>query len=143
MPRPLTDDPRDCFTSFRFTQAEITRLRARARASGQTLSAYVRGLVLAAGQGEAARSQAEPHSRPNPASWPAAEIGGPSRPMLDAPVRPRDRLAAHLLSEQMRRVGVNLNQIARRMNEQQIPPPPELTMVLDDIRTYVRQAREL
>jgi hypothetical protein len=42
----------------------------------------------------------------------------------------------------MRKVGVNLNQIARRMNEQRIPPPHELTMVLDEIRTYVRQVQE-
>ena len=46
MPRPIKDDPRDCFKSFRFTGAEVTRLEARARASGQTLSAYVRDRVL-------------------------------------------------------------------------------------------------
>ena len=28
------------------------------------------------------------------------------------------------------------------MNELRIPPPRELVMLLDEIRTYVRQARE-
>jgi hypothetical protein len=47
-----------------------------------------------------------------------------------------------MLAEQMRKVGVNLNQIARRMNEQRSPPPRQLTVLLDEIRSYVRQARE-
>ena len=59
MPRPAKDDPRDRFKTFRFTEAEITRLQARARASGRTLSSYVRRVLL--------ESQAEAAGSGNPA----------------------------------------------------------------------------
>jgi Bacterial mobilisation protein (MobC) len=140
MPRPVKDDPRDCHKSFRFTGAEITRLEARARAQRQTLSDYVRARIL----------DPEAHETGPP---PAKATPSSNREKLDAyyarrgeiaaiATGARDRMAARLLAEQMRRVGVNLNQIARRMNEQRIPPPRELTMVLDEIRAYVREVRE-
>jgi DNA-binding transcriptional MerR regulator len=116
MPRPVKEDPRDCFKTFRFTEAEITRLEGRARAAGRTLSAYVRMTLL---------------DRPEDRAGPASTAGA----------RRFDR-RERMLAEQMRKVGVNLNQIAHRMNEQRIPPPRELTMLLDEIRHYVRQARE-
>jgi Bacterial mobilisation protein (MobC) len=130
MPRPVKDDPRDRFKTFRFTEAEITRLEARARASGGTLSSYVRRLLLdghAEAAGEAAHSQ-NPHT------------GSPANP--GPPKRRHSDLAARRLAEEIHRVGVNLNQIARRMNELRIPPPRELTRLLDDIRLYVREARD-
>jgi hypothetical protein len=143
MPRPVKDDPRDCFKSFRFTEAEVTRLEARARAERRTLSAYVRARIL----------RDEEVQQPAKAASPAKAAPRTNREKLDAyyarrdeiavaGAGSRDRMAARLLAEQMRRVGVNLNQIARRMNEQRIPPPRELTMVLDEIRTYVREARD-
>ena len=46
MPRPVKDDPRDRFKTFRFTEAEIARLHKQARASGRTLSSYVRTILL-------------------------------------------------------------------------------------------------
>jgi hypothetical protein len=118
MPRPVKEDPRDCFKTFRFTQAEASRLEGRARASGRTVSSYVRFLLLDRDGGGEASSP--------------AHRGSP---------HPQER-RQRILAEQMRKVGVNLNQIARRMNEQRIPPPRELTMVLDEIRTYVRQVQE-
>src|ERR1043165_1019233 len=45
MPRPLKEDPRDVFKTFRFTHAEVTRLEGRARASGRTLSSSGRFLL--------------------------------------------------------------------------------------------------
>jgi hypothetical protein len=125
MPRPVKDDPRDCFRSFRFTVAEITRLEARARASGLTLSAYVRGKVFDPSDSDAA-SGADPSRTPRD--------GGGQR-------RPRRDFAARVLAEQLRRVGTNLNQIAHRMNELRLPPPPELMLILDKIRALVREAR--
>ena len=124
MPRPVKDDPRDCFKSFRFTVAEITRLEARARASGLTLSAYVRGKVFDPSDSDAAPG-ADPRRTPDGAG----------------PRRSRSDYATRMLAEQLRRVGTNLNQIAHRMNEQRIPPPRELTLVLDKIRALVREAR--
>jgi hypothetical protein len=133
MPRPVKDDPRDRFKTFRFTEAEIARLEARARASGRTLSSYVRRVLLD-GQAEAAGEAAGSRN-------PDAGAGN-GHPTNTAPRRPGGDYAIRRLAEEMRRVGVNLNQIARRMNEQRTPPPRELTMLLDDIRAYVRKARE-
>lgn len=116
MPRPVKDDPRDRFKTFRFTEAEVARLHTRAKASGRTLSEYVRDRILDSETGE-------PETKPSLSS-------------------PHSELALRNLAEQMRRVGVNLNQIAHRMNEQRIPPPRELAMVLDDIRRYVRKVLE-
>ena len=82
--------------------------------------------------GEPEESRTEP-SAPQPAY-------GDNRPPPRLPGQ--SLVAARALAEQLRRVGVNLNQIARRMNEQSIPPPPELGMLLDEIRAYVRQVRE-
>jgi hypothetical protein len=121
MPRPLKEDPRDVFKTFRFTHAEITRLQGRARASGQNLSSYVRMLLL-----------------DRPGDEPTAESA--ARPTVSGSSYPS---AVAVLVEQVRKVGVNLNQIAHRMNEQRTPPPRDLTMLIDDIRGYVRQAREL
>ena len=130
MPRPVKDDPRDRFKTFRFSEAEITRLQARARASGRTLSSYVRRVLL--------DSQAEAAGSGNP------EGGLPTNDQgrITAPRRPGEEYALRRLANELRRVGVNLNQIARRMNEQRIPPPRELTMLLDDIRVYVRRAQQ-
>lgn len=125
MPRPAKDDPRDCFKSFRFTVAEITRLEARARASGLTLSAYVRGKVFDPSDSDAVPG-ADPHRTPR---------DGAGRR------RSRTDFATRMLAEQLRRVGTNLNQIAHRMNEQRIAPPRELTLILEKIRALVREAR--
>jgi Bacterial mobilisation protein (MobC) len=129
MPRPVKDDPRDRFKTIRFSEAEITRLQARA--SGRTLSSYVRRVLL--------ESAAEAVNEAGPDGEPSAT----GRGRITAPRRPGEEYALRRLAEEMRRVGVNLNQIARRMNEQRTPPPRELTMLLDDIRSYVGEARQL
>src|SRR4051812_18099144 len=119
MPRRPKDEPRDCFQTFRFTGAEITRLRARARTSGRSLSAYVRMILL------------EPQ-----------EPGMPTAPRPHGDEKPKsEQPAVQVLADQMRRVGVNLNQIVHRMNEMRTPPP-ELSSILSEIRTYVRRVRE-
>jgi hypothetical protein len=41
---------------------------------------------------------------------------------------------------QIRLLGVNLNQIARRLNAQDIPPPPELAPLLAEIQAALRKA---
>jgi hypothetical protein len=137
MPRPVKDDPRDCFKSFRFTEAEVTRLEARARTSGQTLSAYVRGKVLDPSERDGVNE-----GHPDPSISPARTVpGGASLPVREGPFRPMNHFATRMLADQLRRVGTNLNQIARRMNELRIPPPRDLTMLIDEIRVLVREAR--
>jgi hypothetical protein len=142
MPRPVKDDPRDCFKSFRFTEAEVTRLEARARAERRTLSAYVRARILNDEAQVAKAATGPPKTAPRTNREKLDAYYARRDEIAVAGAGSRDRMAARLLAEQMRRVGVNLNQIARRMNEQRIPPPRELTMVLDEIRTYVREARD-
>lgn len=123
MSRPVKVDPRDRFKSFRLTEAEVTRLEARARASGRTFSEYVRMKALEGSAGE-------PESEGSRAGPGETSTGHPTRGEL------RDRM----LADQVRRIGVNLNQIAHRMNELRIPPPDDLARVLTEIRAYVRQA---
>jgi len=104
-----------------------------ARLSGRSLSSYVRRVLL--------EWHLEPQAGHAPRGTPA-EGSAEARPALPPSRRSGGEYASRNLAEQLRRVGVNLNQIARRMNEQRIPPPRELTMLLDDIRAYVRQVRE-
>jgi hypothetical protein len=127
MPRPVKDDPRDCFKTFRFTAAEVTRLEARAKARGQTLSSFVRAAILGRDETELTAGYGQ-----HPA--PAAKQPSARSVRVDP--------ATRVLIDQVRRVGTNLNQIAHRMNELRIPPPHELTLVLDEIRRLVRKVRE-
>jgi hypothetical protein len=115
MPRRPKSDPRDRYVSFRCTEAEVTRLQRRASDAGMSVSDYARHLLLADVPKDA---------------------GTPMLAIIDNP-------GARLLAEQVRRVGVNINQIAHRMNELRIPPPTDLMPVLEEIRSYVRQARVL
>jgi hypothetical protein len=128
MPRAVKDDPRDCFKTFRFTAGEVTRLEARARARGQTLSTFVRTALL---------GRDEPETGP---SWGSGRAPSAAEP--PAPQTRRLDPAMRILIDQVRRVGTNLNQIAHRMNELRIPPPRELTLILDEIRGLVRKVRE-
>jgi hypothetical protein len=41
---------------------------------------------------------------------------------------------------QIRMLGVNLNQIAKRLNSQDLPAPPELAPLLREIQAALRQA---
>ena len=41
---------------------------------------------------------------------------------------------------QIRLLGVNLNQIAKRLNAQDLPPPPQLAPLLADIQAALRKA---
>lgn len=113
MPRPAKDDPRDINLTIRLSSAEITELHRRADAEGCTLAAYARRAIF----GRAA----DYATAPMPA-------------VLDP--------ATERLTEQVRRVGVNVNQMTRRCNELGVPPPPELIELLTEIRTYVQQAQQ-
>ena len=46
-----------------------------------------------------------------------------------------------LLLAHLGRVGNNLNQIARRLNELAVPAPEALAALLDELRAAIRQAR--
>jgi hypothetical protein len=59
------------------------------------------------------------------------------RPLRSRPLPGTNRLDP-LFVAQVSRIGNNLNQIARRMNGLDIPPPPELVPLLDTIRDLIR-----
>jgi hypothetical protein len=106
--------------TIRLSMAEVTALQGRARAAGCSLAAYTRRAVFEA-------------PRPGDPDGLAREAGASA-------ILP-GHLAAADLALQVRRVGVNLNQIAHRMNELRIPPPDDLSTVLGEIRSLLRQAR--
>lgn len=57
---PTTDDPRTAFVTVRFTEGENDDINLRAKANGQTRSAYVRECVdrcVAADKRKAARQE--------------------------------------------------------------------------------------
>jgi hypothetical protein len=62
--------------------------------------------------------------------------------LVDRPLRAARLPGANQLDPlfiaQVSRIGNNLNQIARRMNRSDIPPPPELLPLLDTIRDIIR-----
>ena len=116
MPRPPSDNPRDRLLNFRCTDEEAARLRNKARQSQLSLSDFVRARVLKARK-----------SRSKDAAF----------------LEPVEDTGTRVLALQIHKVGVNLNQITRLMNTYQMPPPPELRDLIDQIRLYVRQANQL
>lgn len=108
--------------SIRVTGEEHERLFARARRSGVTISQFARRLLLeeAAGFGLSKAPAPDEH-------LPASGI----------PLSPEAH-ETRQLADQIRRVGINLNQIAHRLNMLDQPMPGELPEVLEDIRRYVQ-----
>jgi hypothetical protein len=107
MARPKQTTIRDRHVTFRVTAEELYRLTVKAVKSGKSLSEFARTKVIAARSRRPAR---------------AADDAG-SLVAID-----------HALFDELRRQGVNLNQIARHCNTQQVPPPPSLEPLLREIR---------
>lgn len=120
MPRPCKDDPRDWNFTLRLSVAERARLEREAGGCGITLAAYARRRLFQ----DAATEVAMP-----------GIVTGTD----EAATSPATQIAVLALSEQIRRAGVNLNQIARRMNEYRQVTPDELYVVLDELRACLRQ----
>jgi hypothetical protein len=110
MARPRQGQVRDQHVGFRLTLEEALVLRERAARAGQSLSDYARNAALTH----------RPHSGPREARPPFA----------------MEAASFH----QVRRLGVNLNQIARRLNAQDMPAPPELAPLLAEIHAALRKA---
>jgi hypothetical protein len=86
-------------------------MRERAAGSGLSLSDYARNATLAG-----ASSTDRRHRYAAPFAIEAASF------------------------HQIRLLGVNLNQIARRLNAQDLPAPPELAPLLAEIQSVLRRA---
>ena len=116
MPRPPIKIRRDQQLNFSLTQDELKGLRGRAEAAGMHLVDFGRDLLL--------RRRA-----------PSTRHVDPVR--LDAE-NTLER-AARLLTHELRRLGNNLNQIARRLNTRDEPLPPGLEPLLRDIRALLNR----
>ncbi len=110
MARPRQGEVRDQLVNFRLTLEEALRLRERAARSGLSVSAYARAAALGASQNPHRRRGRQPFAL-EPATY-----------------------------HQIRLLGVNLNQIARRLNAQDMAAPPELAPLLADIHTVLQKA---
>jgi hypothetical protein len=110
MARPRQGELRDQHVGFRLTLEETLVLRERASAAGQSLSDYARHAAL----------RYRPHAAPRERNHPFA--------------------MAPATFHEIRRLGVNLNQIARRLNAQDLPAPPELAPLLGEIHAALKKA---
>lgn len=110
MGRKTSANPRLYRRTLRFTAAELVAIESAAAAAGFSFSEFVRAAAL--------RGKGQHH--------PQVRAG---RRALDAG-----------LELQARRLGTNLNQIAHRLNAQDLPAPPELVPLLADIRALINAA---
>ena len=116
MPRPSSKIRRDQQLNFSLTRDELTALKSRADAAGMHLVDFGRDLLLRR------RAPSARHSDPD-----AVEAQGTLA------------RAALLLVHELRRLGNNLNQIARRLNTRDEPAPPSLEPLLREIRAMLNR----
>lgn len=106
MARPKQILVRSRHVTFRVTDEELVHIMLKAVKSGQSLSAFARAKVMASRTRRTAQDDAEIY------------------------IEAIDRA----LFDELRRQGVNLNQIARHCNQHRVPPPPSLEPLLQAIR---------
>lgn len=117
MPRPPSNNRRDQQLNFSLTRDELTGLRSRADAAGMHLVEFGRDLLL--------RRRAPSARQADP------ELADAQRVLTRA---------AQLLVHELRRLGNNLNQIARRLNSREETAPPSLEPLLREIRTLLNRS---
>jgi hypothetical protein len=110
MARPRQSKVRDQLVNFRLTLEESLRLRERAARTGRSVSGYARAAALGASRDPGRQRGRQPFAL-EPATF-----------------------------HQIRLLGVNLNQIARRLNAQDMPAPPALAPLLAEIHTVLQKA---
>jgi Bacterial mobilisation protein (MobC) len=114
MSRPRKNIRRDRQLNLSLTQGEEETVRARAAAAGMRVVDFGRAMLL----------------RARPASAPAQ----PAEVEVQAA-----SYAERLIYEQLKRLGNNLNQIARRLNATRHAPPPSLEPLLKQIRAILNR----
>ena len=109
MGRPTkTKEVRSQHVSFRLSPAEHFALLDKAERSGLTVGDFLRSRALKARSRKA-------------------------REMIATPAEP----GALSLAQQLRMIGVNVNQIAHHCNRHQVPPPDGLSPLLAEIRALL------
>ncbi|MBJ7532937.1 plasmid mobilization relaxosome protein MobC [Rhodomicrobium vannielii ATCC 17100] len=106
--------------SIRVTERDHELLFERAQKAGFTLSEFARAKLLC---------DPTPPTRPVAPEDISTEATVPLSP---------EAYAARQLADQVRRIGINLNQIAHRLNMLDQPMPSELPPLLTDIRRYMQ-----
>lgn len=110
--RPKSESVKNHWISFRVTAEEHFALLEKAERSGMSAGEYARSRVMR-GIARAKKATAKP-----------AELLG-------------DRTRAVL--HELRKQGVNLNQIAHHCNRHQIPPPPGLSELITQLQELWRK----
>lgn len=112
MARPTsTKTARTRHVSFRLSAEEHFKLMDKAQRSGMSVGDFVRARALQARKRKAREIEV---SAPLP-----GELG---------------------LAQQLRKIGVNVNQIAHHCNRFQVPPPADLAPLLTEIRQILNAA---
>lgn len=111
MARPKQIQVRNKHVTFRVTMEELYRLTEKAVKSGSTVSDFARAKVLSARTSERRETATVVFT------------------------------LGHEAFIELRRQGVNLNQIARHCNSHQVPPPPSLEPLLRAIRELLTARR--
>jgi hypothetical protein len=109
--RPKTTSVKDHWISFRVTAEEHFALLDKAERSGMSAGEYARSRAMRG----IARAKA--------AARPAEQFGDSTRAIL----------------HELRKQGVNLNQIAHHCNRHQIPPPPALAELITQLQELWRK----
>ncbi len=109
--RKQTTSLRDKHVSFRLSGEEHFKLVDKAHRSGMSVGDFLRSRALHARKRKAQLSE-----------------------MTSAP------LGELSLAQQLRKIGVNVNQIAHHCHRYQVPPPAELAPLLRDIRAMLNAA---
>lgn len=118
MPRPPSPDPRTEKVQFRASVAEIVLYEKAAEKAQMRLGDYARAVMKSASRNQTKNTPPKP-----------------SKPRRRAAVVTIEPLSLDAKSyHQIRMLGVNLNQIAHRLNTFDIPTPPELGPLLAEIR---------
>jgi hypothetical protein len=114
MARPRQASIRDQKMTLRLTAKEIVAVRQRAAKSHQTPTDFARAQMLTKKRGR------------KPAST--------GKQVALAVIEPE-------VFHELRRIGVNLNQIARHCNTYQVPPPAGVDRLVRDIAVLLNQSR--
>lgn len=118
MPRPRSSNPLTEKVQFRATLDEIVALKTIAAAVDMSPADYVRSLTQSAIRQHKAKKPVKPRT---PSRHRAKEVIVPTR-------------LEHRLYVELNRIGVNLNQMAHRLNALDLPAPDELPETLRELR---------
>lgn len=121
MARPRAEKPLAATLRVRLTEADIVTLRLAAVSAGTALGPYARHLLEEAIKAEQPK---KPRRRKSPKIQSAVVTIQPGQPV---------RMDVAELHE-VRRVGVNLNQLLKYLHTYQVPPPPDLDLLIEQVR---------